>query len=251
MNLSKTDFIANLPFSTQIEDAQIRPFIANAYILDLLPLLGHETLERLVSIGEPVYTDYVGPVALPGFVLGQIVRRRERLYQALVAAPTNEPPLLPTTVTLYVAGYPIAPVPEAGGQWLFLRLETLYTQYLKTYWMQAAYVRFLANHGVNVTKAGLTVPIDRAQGTYDRPSANQVASLLADARVTSEAWLSRLTRFLKYNGLLYFYDAETGGGGYGTNGYEHVPGDPDSSDPHDRAEMNRRARRHNSPLRGI
>ena len=48
--------------------------------------------------------------------------------------------------------------------------------------------------------------------------------------------MSRLTRFLKFTGLLYFYDFETGSGSYGSgaDGYERVPGDAPLS-PADRA----------------
>jgi len=253
VNLTKADFVATLPFSTQIEDAQVRPFINDAYTLDLLPLLGHETLERVQALADFAPVAYAGPASLPSIAQGALILRRERVYRALVGGPTNEPPVQPTTIQLTQPGYPVAPTPEAEGQWLFLRLETLWSQYLKAYWLQASYVRFLLNHGVNVTKAGLTVPIDRTQGTYDRPSSSQVAALLAAANTTAEAWLSRLTRFLKLNGLLYFYDPETGGGvygGLGQGGYERVPGDPPLTAA-DRTHATRNRRRHGSALRGV
>lgn len=253
MNLTKADFVAALPFSPQIEDTLLTPFIADAYTLDLLPLLGHETLELLAALAAFAVVPYAGQASLPAIAAGTIISRRERLYRARVAAPTNEPPIEPTTIQLTQPGYPVQPVPEADGQWLFLRLETLWAVYLKSYWLHASYCRFLLNHGVNVTKSGLTVPVDRQQGTYERPSAGQVAALLAAAQTTAEAWLSRLTRFLKYNGLLYFYDLETGGGsygGFGADGYERVPGDPPLTAA-ERGSRERTRRRHTSPFRGI
>lgn len=253
MNLTKADFVADLPFSPQIEEPQVRPFVSDAYTLDLLPLLGHETLERLQALPAFAATEYAGPASLPGITAGQLIRRRERIYKAIVAAPTNEPPVQPTTIQLTQPGYPVEPMPEGDGQWLFMRLETLWSVYLRPYWLRAAYVRFLLTHGVNVTKAGLTVPIDRQQGTYDRPGSGQVASLLAEARTTAEGWLSRLTRFLKFNGLLYFYDPETGGGSYGRSGdeYERAPGDAPLTAAERALRPSRNRRRHGSPFHGI
>jgi hypothetical protein len=247
VDLTKADFVANLPFSTQIEDSQIRPFITNAYTLDLLPALGHETLEQLQLIPAFTYVPWAGPASLPSIQQGVLIDRRERLYKALLPATTLEPPIEEGTIQLTFP--PTPPVSQQNGQWLYKRLETLWAIYLKPYWLQAAYVRFLLQHGVNVTKAGLTVPIDRTNGTYDRPSSAQVAQLLADARITAEARLSRLTRFLKLNGLLYFYDPATGGGYYGADGYERVPGDPPlTADERARYRPNRR---HKSPFRGV
>jgi hypothetical protein len=252
VDLTTADFVAALRFSPQVQDAQIRSCIREAYTFELLPLLGHDTLERLLLL--PTFApvpEYAGPAGLPALALNQLVSRRERLYQALQAAPTQEPPVQASVVALLQAGYPPAPVPEAGGQWLFKRLETLWQVYLKPYWLSAAYVRFLLNHGINVTAAGLTVPVDRLAGTYDRPSANQVAALLADASATAEARLARLTRFLKYQGLLYFYDPETGAGSYGSrDGYERVPGDAPGPAGTSQA-GDRRRTRHGSALRGI
>lgn len=249
LDLTKADFVAALPFSTQIEDQQIRASITDSYVLDVLPELGHETLEKLQALPAFTVTPYLGVDSLPGVKLNDLLVRRERVYQALVAAPTAEVPVLATVVQLTQT--PLTPAPDPSGQWLFRPLETLWSQYLKAYWLQAAYVRFLLNHGVNVTKAGLTVPADREKGTYDRPSSAQVAQMLADARTTAEARLSRLTRFLSLNGLLYFYDPQTGGGGYGglgADGYERVPGDPPLA-PGQRLAPNRR--RHSSRFRGV
>ena len=251
LDLTTADFVAALPFSDKIEDRQIRAAITDAKTFDLLPLLGHETLEKLAALPAFVVTPYAGPASLPALTVGQYIARRDRVYQVLIAAPTHEPPVPPSVIMLMQPGYPPAPVPELDGQWLFCPLQTLWVEYLKAYWLQAAYVRFLLNHGVNVTKAGLTVPIDRAAGTYDRPGAAQVAQLLADSRINAEARLSRLTRFLKYNGLLYFYDFETGAGSYGSrDGYERAPGDAPLT-AEERARHTRNTRRHNSALRGV
>ena len=254
LDLVTADFVAALPFSAQIEDHQIRAAITAARTFELLPLLGHETLEKLAALPAFVSVPYAGPASLPALTVGQYVTRRERVYQVLIAAPTNEPPVQPSTIVLMQPGYPVAPVPELGGQWLFCPLPTLWSVYLKPYWIQAAYVRFLLNHGVNITRAGLTVPIDRQAGTYDRPGAGQVAQLLADNRIISEALLSRLTRFLKFNGLLYFFDFETGAGNYGSaggyDGYERAPGDAPLTAA-ERARHSRQGRRHSSAFRGI
>ena len=252
-DLTTADFTAALPFSSQIEDHQIRAAITDAKTFDLLPLLGHETLEKLAALPAFVVTSYAGPATLPTFVVGQYVVRRERVYQVLIASPSHEPPIQPSTIVLMQPGYPVAPVPELDGQYLYCPLQTLWSIYLKAYWLQASYVRFLLNHGVNITRAGLTVPIDRAAGTYDRPGAAQVAQLLADSRIIAEARLSRLTRFLKYNGLLYFYDFETGSGSYGgtgRDGYERVPGDAPLTAA-ERGRNPRTGRRHSSAFRGI
>lgn len=250
-DLTIADFVAALPFSDKIEDRQIRAAITDAKTFDLLPLLGHETLEKLAVLPTFAVAPYGGPATLPGLTVGQYIARRDRVYQVLIAAPTHEPPVQPSIIVLMQPGYPVAPVPELDGQWLFCPLQTLWTEYLKSYWLRAAYVRFLLNHGVNITKAGLTVPIDRQAGTYDRPGAAQVAQLLADMRILAEASLSRLTRFLKYNGLLYFYDFETGAGSYGSrDGYERAPGDAPLT-PEERARHPRNNRRHSSALRGV
>lgn len=253
LDLTTADFVAALPFSPQIEDRQLRAAINDARTFDLLPLLGHETLEKLAALPPFAVLPYAGPASLPGLTAGQYIARRDRVYQVLIAAPTNEPPVQPSVIVLMQPGYPVAPTPELNGQWLFAPLPTLWVEYLKSYWLQAAYVRFLLNHGVNITKAGLTVPIDRTAGTYDRPSTAQVAQLLADNRIIAEARLSRLTRFLKYNGLLYFFDFETGSGSYGSNGadgYERVPGDAPLT-PDERSRQQRNTRRHSSTFRGI
>ena len=221
--LTKADFVAALPFSAQIEDAQVRPAVADARRLDLLPLLGHETLERLDRVILPAaLIEYGGLDSLPAVPVGAVVRRWGRLYRVLVAAPATAPPVLDHAVTVlpsYVGTYPPDPAPEPDGNWQFLRLETLWLEYLQPYWLRTAYVRFLQNHGVNVTKAGLTVPVDRAQGTYDRPSTAQVASVLHEAQVNAETERARLTRFLRLSGLAYYYDGETGHGGYWLDGY--------------------------------
>lgn len=239
IDLTKADFVAAFAFSDKIEDSQVRPFIGDARTLDLLPLLGHETLEKLAIAPElTTITDYVSQAALATLPLGALVLRRDRIYKALVDNPMQDVPAL-------AENYDAAstePVSEPNAQWQYLRLETLWQVYLKPYWLQAAFVRFLLNHGVNVTKAGLTVPVDRSNGTYDRPSSAQVAQLLADTRITAEARRSRLTRFLKINGLLYCQDA---------GGYAHIIGDsPLTADERARyATPNRR--RHKSPLRGV
>ena len=222
LTLTKTDFVAALPFSSQIEEAQVRPYVADARRLDLLPLLGHETLERLDRLALPALVLAFAPTALPTYAAGDVVSRWDRLYKCLQAAPPTAPPVLDQlsyTLPAYAGTYPADPAPEADGNWQFLRLETLWLEYLKPYWLRAAYVRFLQNHGVSVTKAGLTVPVDRAQGTYDRPGAAQVASVLHEAQVNADTERARLTRFLRFSGLAYYYDGETGHGGYWLDGY--------------------------------
>lgn len=220
--LTTADFVAALAFSNKIEDAQLRPYIEDAAQLDLLPLLGHETLERLARLVLPTAQPYAGPSSLPLLLAGTVVSRWDRLYRTLTDAPTTEPPVLDKfayVLPSYTGTYPADPAPEADGNWQFLRLETLWLEYLKPYWLRAAYVRFLQNHGVNVTKAGLTVPIDRAQGTYDRPSGAQVASVLHEAQGNADTRRARLTRFLRFAGLSYYYDGETGHGGYWLDSY--------------------------------
>ena len=221
LTLTAPDFVAALPFSDKIEERQVAPYVADARRLDLVPLLGHETLERLERLTLPAAVLAYDPAAV--YAADDVVRRWDRLYRALVPAPATAPPV-PDQATGYVlpaytGTYPDDPAPEADGNWQFLRLETLWLAYLKPYWLRAAYVRFLQNHGVNVTKAGLTVPIDRAQGTYDRPGAAQVASVLHEAQTNAETERNRLTRFLRFSGLAYYTDHETGHGGYWLDGY--------------------------------
>ena len=218
--LTKADFVAALPFSDKIEDSQILPYVADARRLDLVPLLGHETLERLARVALPVAVLEYDPAT--AYALNDVVSRWGRLYRALTDAPATAPPVLDKfgyTLPSYTGTYPADPLPEADGNWQFLRLETLWLEYLKPYWLRAAYVRFLQNHGVNVTKAGLTVPIDRAQGTYDRPGAAQVQSVLHEAQANATTERARLTRFLRFSGLAYYYDGETGHGGYWLDSY--------------------------------
>jgi hypothetical protein len=238
IDLLRADFVAAFAFSDKIEDSQVRPFIGDARTLDILPLLGHETLERLAVAPEltPI-ADYVSQTTLAALSLGALVLRRDRIYKTLVANPTEDVPTKAESTELSDET-----PQQAAEQWRYLPLATLWQVYLKPYWLQAAFVRFLLNHGVNVTKAGLTVPVDRAQGTYDRPSSAQVAQLLADTRITAEARLSRLTRFLKQSGLLACQDS--------CGGYDRVVGDaPLTADERARYTPNRR--RHKSPLRGV
>lgn len=180
--LVKADFVARLPFSTQIEEAQVHPFVLDAYTLDLLPLLGHEVLESVDGLAPATVREYAEGLTI---VSGDLISRRERVYKALSNAPVLPPPVLP-----------IPSGTDYSGQWEYQPLRTLWNHYLKPWWVQQSFSRFLAQHGLNITKAGITVPLDRSQGTYDRASATEKANLGAAVDSTAEALRSRLTAFV-------------------------------------------------------
>ena len=54
MNLTTADFVELLPFSNKIETAQLTAFITQAHQFDLLPLLGHATLEAIDGLTAPL-----------------------------------------------------------------------------------------------------------------------------------------------------------------------------------------------------
>jgi hypothetical protein len=173
LSLTLADFVAALPFSNKIEERQIQPFVAESYMLDLVPLLGHEVLEKisLLSLTD-VVTDYAPAVAV---LATRYYRQYERVYKADAAGLTTAPG-------------------ETG--WDYQPLLTLWSQYLKLYWVRASFSRFLAQHGLDITKAGVTAPTD-PQGTFTRPSSADKAALQAAHDTVTEALRSRLTAFLR------------------------------------------------------
>lgn len=185
--LTLADFQAQLAFSDKIEDAQVRPYIQFAYTLDLLPLFEYATIEAIDALPSAAIAPYVAgaPVADDSSVL-----YRERVYRATTANP--------------------ATLPGQDTNWVYEPLRTLWTQYLKPWWVQTSYVRFAAEHGLNFTKAGITVPVDRNQGTYERPTAAQKAELMAGIESTAGAYYSRLTRFLHQESAAHRKDTTTG-----------------------------------------
>ncbi len=184
--LTLADFQQQLPFSNKIEESQIRPFIELAYKLDVLPLLGYKALEEIKALAPITVTPYAPDltIALDGYYA-----RHERIYKALAVDPISDVPVLP----------PVLPDP---GEWGYEPLHTLWQYYLKEWWVQQAFARFLPQHGLNITKAGVTVPVDRVQGTYDRPSAADRASLQNSVSITADALRSRLGAFLRSETLL-------------------------------------------------
>ena len=247
MRITLADFVELLPFSSNIEARQLNAFITQAQQLDLLPLLGHETMEGLTALPAAVLL----PVdTVPGQILaGDLFARRERVYRALVAATAAPIPVLSTDSYTVSLSPGHLRNPPAEGDWQYERALTLWSQYVRPYWVQRAFSRFLTTHGLNITKAGITVPIDRASGTYDRPNAGQVATLQAAVDTTAEALLSRLTRFLRYEGLLWFIDPQTGHGAYSFDGCNAIPGDYTGLPG--RVGTGTTTRRHRRPVRGI
>lgn len=242
LTLTLNDFQTELPFSTQIEERQLRPFIHLAYELDLLPLLGYATLEALALLAPAPVLLYAAEAPAP-VLAGDYLSRRERVFRALVPAPLLPVPLLP-----------VPPGSDVSGQWAYEPLRTLWGHYLKKWWLHQSFSRFVEQHGINITKAGLTVPTDRSQGTYDRPSASERANLQASVATTAEALRSRLTRFLRDEHLLY--QQTLGGCGYGY-GYGEPLDDYVRYGPNSRAYaghlggLNLPARRHARRVRGI
>lgn len=237
MIITVTDFAELLPFSNKIEASQMAAFITQARQFDLLPLLGHETLETLDALVMPALL--APPAAGVLAVLGARYVRRERVYRALAATLTAVPVLAPAAA--YPVGTPGAagnPAPE--GAWQYERALTLWSQFVRPYWVQRAFSRFLTTHGLNISKAGITVPIDRQQGTYERPSAGQIATLQAAVDTPAEVLLARLTRFLRAEGLLWLPGLATGAGHY----YGADNADASHCGP-------AAATRHRRPIRGI
>lgn len=243
MMITTTDFVELLPFSNKIEAGQLAAFITQAHQFDLLPLLGHATLEAVDTLTAPPLLAALLTSAVPA-VAGACYVRRERVYRALTATVQPVPVLTTATYTVSIAPATLVN-PPAEGDWQYERVLTLWSQYLRPYWVQRAFSRFVASHGVNVTKAGLTVAVDAT--TYARPTAAQVATLQASIDNTAETLLSRLTRFLRYEGLLWFIDPQTGGGGYSLDGICHYGNEGTVSGLHFAANHHR----HRRPIRGI
>ena len=240
MTITTADFVELLPFSNKIEAAQLNAFITQAHQFDLLPLLGHATLEGIDTL--PAQVVLPAPAAGATATAGAYYVRRERVYRALVNTTTPVPVLSATNYSLSVAPAVLTnPAPE--GDWQYERVLTLWSQYLRAYWVQRAFSRFVATHGVNVTKAGLTVAVDAT--TYARPSGGQVATLQASIDNTADTLLSRLGRFLRYEGLLWFIDPQTGGQGYSLDGLTHYGGESAGLSFHGAS------RGHRAPIRGI
>ena len=243
MLITTADFVELLPFSNKIEASQLAAFITQAHQFDLLPLLGHATLEAVDTL--PATPLLPAPAAGAPATAGGYYVRRERVYRALATTTQAVPVLSASNYSVSITPATLTnPAPE--GDWQYERVLTLWSQYLRAYWVQRAFSRFVATHGVNVTKAGLTVAVDAT--TYARPSGAQVATLQASIDNTAETLLSRLTRFLRYEGLLWFIDPQTGGAGYSLDGCTHygqagneMPGLHFSTNTH----------RHRRPIRGI
>lgn len=244
MNITLADFVELLPFSNKIEASQLGAFITQARQFDLLPLMGHATLEALDALTAPAILP--APSAGTLAEAGAYYVRRERVYRALVDTTQAIPVISSTNYTVSVAPA-LLTNPAAEGDWQYERVLTLWSQYVRPYWVQRAFARFTPSHGVNITKAGLTVPVDRAQGTYDRPTGGQVATLQASIDNAAEALLSRLTRFLRYEGLLWVMDPATGCGGYSLDGITHYGNDTDTTGLH----LRPASHRHRRPIRGI
>lgn len=241
MIITTADFVELLPFSNKIEAAQLAAFITQAHQFDLLPLLGHATLEAVDTLAAPLLLP--APAAGGLAPAGGYYVRRERVYRALADTTQAVPVLSATNYTVSISPATLVnPAPE--GDWQYERVLTLWSQYLRPYWVQRAFSRFVASHGVNVTKAGLTVAVDAT--TYARPSGGQVATLQASIDNTAETLLSRLTRYLRYEGLLWFIDPQTGGQGYSLDGCSHY-GNEGPPGLHFHAAT----RRHRRPIRGI
>jgi hypothetical protein len=170
--LALADFTKALPFSNKIEDRQIQPFVTESYTLDLVPLLGFELLERVDQLTVPEIEPFVVGAAR---TVGTHYLRRERVYRSTADVP--------------------APA-EAEAELVYEPLLTLWTQYLKPYWIRVSFTRFLPQHGQDFTKGGVTTPTD-PQGTFRPISATDKATLLAAHETVTEALRSRLTAFLR------------------------------------------------------
>ncbi len=184
--LTLLDFQAALPFSNKIEDRQVQPFVALTLELDLVPLLGHAVLDEVAGLAMPEMIGYVPAVASTA---GTYYLYQGRVYLA-------------TTDELLTR-------PGTADAWVYQPLLTLWTQYLKPYWLHRAYARFLPQHGVDVTKAGMTQPNDPA-ATYVRAASADRAVLIASAESTAEALRSRLTAFLSSEAQAFAKDNATG-----------------------------------------
>ncbi|MGI4871476.1 MAG: hypothetical protein ACRYFX_09895 [Janthinobacterium lividum] len=198
LSLTKADFVEALPFSVMIEEAQIQPFVKLALTLDLVPLLGHAVLEAVGLLPAAVLQEYVPGLAATA---GDYFVRYEGVYRCLVN------------------GASATTVPTDGrstGAWQYEPLLTLWTSYLQPYWVRAAFSRFLAQHGNELTKAGITQPND-PQGTFVRAPSSDRASLQAAADSTANALHAKLTAFLHQQTQAHRTDSATG------YGYDYAP----------------------------
>ncbi|TGE08748.1 DUF6712 family protein [Hymenobacter fodinae] len=182
-----SDFPALVAFSKSIEAGQIEPFMNDARLLDLLPLLGYGLLEQIDKLEEKPVKDW-GQIVLEDTLPGTYATRHERVYRALVPKPEQDVPESPTQAN-----------PE---EWVYEPLRTLWVHYLHPYWVQAGYSRFFNQHGINVVKAGITVPLDSEKNSYAPASPAQRAQVQAAIDSKAEALYSRLSVFLKSSGLL-------------------------------------------------
>lgn len=178
MTIAVADFRETHALSTQVEQTKMNPAIAESLRLDLRPVLSADLLERAQELKPFVVLAW--PVVLADVSPGFYAERRERVFKALTAQPETDVPATATTT----------------ADWEYLPLHTLWHAYLKPYWKQAAWVRYLPTHGVNLEKAGLTVPSD-PQGTFQAASSTTRAQLLAAAENTAAALLNRLLRFVQ------------------------------------------------------
>lgn len=178
MSLALADFKALLPISSGVEAWQLSPHIEQARLLDVLPLVGADQLERcegLPALGLVLSW----PVDLPTVQANAYVVRQERVFQALQDAPESEPPVTAVSTSA----------------WSYDPLATLWHLYLKPYWVQAAFSRFALFHGKNFTKSGVTMPTD-PDGSYMPATSAARAELQASVDSTAAALRNRLTRFL-------------------------------------------------------
>jgi hypothetical protein len=168
--LTLADFTKALPFSNKIEDRQIQPFVAESYTLDLVPLLGYSVLEAVDQLTVPEVLPFVFGVPRTA---NAYYLRRERVYRSAADVP--------------------APAPDEA-ELVYEPLLTLWTQYLKPYWIRASFTRFLPQHGQDFTKGGVTTPTDPG-GTFRPVTSTEKATLLAAHETVTEALRSRLTAF--------------------------------------------------------
>lgn len=75
-------------------------------------------------------------------------------------------------------------------------LSAFYNDYVKEVWSLAAYIRFLTEHGVNVTQFGLTKPND-PRGTFTQASEQERANILRQNKSDMDVAVNQMTDRLK------------------------------------------------------
>lgn len=179
LTLTKEDFYASHALSRQVETPKLAPAIADSLLLDVRPHLPVELLEQVLTL--PAFTVAEWPVVLADQSPGSYAVRRERVYMALVPTPETD---VPTEA-------------ESSADWQYEPLRTLWHVYLKPYWKQAAWSRFLLGHGYDMQKGGITVPTDR-EGTFQPAGAAHRAALQQAAANQADTLLSRLLRHVRH-----------------------------------------------------